>query len=207
MVFSTGYQANLGLMSALAGQAAITSCSTPTATRRFTMAARWAMPTSYGSSTTTSPIWKSGSGRIPDGAGTLVVLEGVYSMMGDIAPLKDMVAVAKAAGAMIAVDEAHAMGFFGENGRGVFEAAGVDGRYRFRRRHLFEIGRNGRRLHRVEPSEVRGAAPTCRRPYVYTASLPPAVVACAATSIRKLKYRARQARASVGGEPPPTSAS
>jgi 7-keto-8-aminopelargonate synthetase-like enzyme len=46
-------------------------------------------------------------------------------MLGDVAPLKEMVAVAKANGAMVLVDEAHSMGFIGENGRGVAEAQGV----------------------------------------------------------------------------------
>ncbi len=57
--------------------------------------------------------------RIPEGAGKLVVLEGVYSMLGDVAPLKEMVAVAKKHGCMVLVDEAHSMGFIGEHGRGV----------------------------------------------------------------------------------------
>src|SRR3546814_4062603 len=60
-------------------------------------------------------------GRLPADAGTLVVLEGVYSMLGDIAPLREMVAVAKKHGCMVLVDEAHSMGFFGPNGRGVYE--------------------------------------------------------------------------------------
>ena len=47
-------------------------------------------------------------------------------MLGDIAPLKEMVAVAKKYGAMVLVDEAHSMGFFGPNGRGVYEAQGLD---------------------------------------------------------------------------------
>ena len=63
-------------------------------------------------------------GRIPEGAGKLVILEGVYSMMGDIAPLKEMIAVAKKHGAMVLVDEAHSMGFIGPNGRGVAEDQG-----------------------------------------------------------------------------------
>ena len=56
--------------------------------------------------------------RVPEGAGKLVVLEGVYSMLGDVAPLKEMVAVCKANGAMVLVDEAHSMGFIGENAAG-----------------------------------------------------------------------------------------
>jgi len=46
-------------------------------------------------------------------------------MLGDVAPLKEMVAVSKAAGAMVLVDEAHSMGFIGPNGRGVAEDQGV----------------------------------------------------------------------------------
>ena len=49
--------------------------------------------------------------RVPEGAGKLVILEGVYSMLGDLAPLKEMVAIAKKYGAMVLVDEAHSMGF------------------------------------------------------------------------------------------------
>jgi len=63
--------------------------------------------------------------RLPPEAGKLVVLEGVYSMLGDVAPLKEMVAISKQNGAMVLVDEAHSMGFIGEHGRGVAEAQGV----------------------------------------------------------------------------------
>ena len=100
---------------------AITLCSTSIATPRSGMVARWAMPRSYHSSTTTSRRWRSAFAAFPEGAGKLVVLEGVYSMLGDIAPLKEMVAIAKKYGAMVLVDEAHSMGFIGENGRGVVE--------------------------------------------------------------------------------------
>ena len=64
--------------------------------------------------------------RLPAEAGKLVILEGVYSMLGDVAPLKEMVRVSKEAAAMVLVDEAHSMGFIGENGRGVCRGAGCD---------------------------------------------------------------------------------
>src|SRR3546814_12247619 len=70
-------------------------------------------------------------GRRPADAGKLVVLEGVYSMLGDIAPLREMVAVAKKHGCMVLVDEAHSMGFFGPNGRGVYEEQGLEGAVEF----------------------------------------------------------------------------
>ncbi len=126
-------------------------------------------------------------GRIPAEAGKLVVLEGVYSMLGDIAPLTEMIAIAKKHNAMILVDEAHSMGFFGPNGRGVAEEQGclddVD----------FVIGTFSKSVGTVggfctsNHPKFEIMRLVCR-PYVFTASLPPSVVATAATSIRKLMH-------------------
>ena len=126
-------------------------------------------------------------GRLPPEAGKLVVLEGVYSMLGDIAPLAEMVAVAKAHGAMVLVDEAHAMGFFGAHGRGVSEAAGVEDQVDF------VIGTFSKSVGTVGGFCVSNHPKfevlrlVCR-PYIFTASLPPAVVASSAASIRKLMH-------------------
>ncbi len=125
--------------------------------------------------------------RIPAEAGKLVVLEGVYSMLGDVAPLKEMVAVSKAAGAMVLVDEAHSMGFIGANGRGVAEEQGVLDDVDF------VIGTFSKSVGTVGGFCVSNHPKfeilrlVCR-PYVFTASLPPSVVATAATSIRKLMH-------------------
>ena len=56
----------------------------------------------------------------------LVVVEGVYSMDGDLVPLPEIVAVCKEYGARILIDEAHSTFLFGENGRGVAEHFGMD---------------------------------------------------------------------------------
>jgi 8-amino-7-oxononanoate synthase len=56
--------------------------------------------------------------RIPETAGKLVVVDGVYSMGGDIAPLPEIVAICKKYGARIMVDDAHSIGVLGEGGRG-----------------------------------------------------------------------------------------
>src|SRR3546814_1857929 len=111
-------------------------------------------------------------------------------MLGDIAPLKEMVAVARKHGAMIAVDEAHGMGFFGPNGRGVFEEAGVESDVDF------VVGTFSKSVGTVGGFVVSNHPKfevlrlVCR-PYVFTASLPPSVVATAATSIRKLMHAGR----------------
>lgn len=55
-----------------------------------------------------------------------IVVEGVYSMDGDMAPLRAIAALADQNGAHLIVDEAHATGLFGENLRGVHEMAGLD---------------------------------------------------------------------------------
>jgi 7-keto-8-aminopelargonate synthetase-like enzyme len=94
-----------------------------------------------------------------------VVLEGVYSMLGDIAPLKEMIAVAKAHGAMVLVDEAHSMGFIGPNGRGVAEEQGVLDEVDFVIGTFSKsVGTVGRLL-RLQPSQVRdhaaGVPPLC----------------------------------------------
>lgn len=58
-------------------------------------------------------------------ARTLVITESVFSMDGDCAPLADIVRLKKAYGAMLLVDEAHAVGVLGENGRGLADALNV----------------------------------------------------------------------------------
>ncbi|MEO0499448.1 MAG: aminotransferase class I/II-fold pyridoxal phosphate-dependent enzyme [Pseudomonadota bacterium] len=192
MVFSTGYQANLGLMSALAGRGDYIILDADSHASIYDGCAMGNADIVRFRHNDVADLEKR-LRRVPEGAGKLVVLEGVYSMVGDVAPLAEMVAVAKAAGAMVAVDEAHAMGFFGENGRGVFEAAGVEADVDF------VVGTFSKSVGTVGGFIVSNhpkfdVLRFVSRPYVYTASLPPAVVACSAASIRKLMH-ARDKRA------------
>jgi 8-amino-7-oxononanoate synthase len=55
----------------------------------------------------------------------LIVIDGVFSMEGDVAPLKEITALAKKYNASVMVDEAHGLGVFGKNGEGVCHALGV----------------------------------------------------------------------------------
>ncbi len=184
MVFSTGYQANLGLMSTIAGKEDFIILDADSHASIYDGCALGNAQIVRFRHTCVEDLEKR-LRRLPPQGGRLVVLEGVYSMLGDIAPLKEMVAVAKAAGAMVAVDEAHGMGFFGKNGRGVFEEAGVEDEVDF------VVGTFSKSVGTVGGFVVSNHPKfdvmrlVCR-PYVFTASLPPSVVATAATSIRKL---------------------
>ncbi|WP_375545922.1 serine palmitoyltransferase [Tsuneonella litorea] len=186
MVFSTGYQANLGIISTIAGKGdyvVLDIDSHASIWDGCALGNAEVVPFKHND----IEAMDKRLGRIPEGAGKLVVLEGVYSMLGDVAPLKEMVAVAKKHGAMVLVDEAHSMGFIGEHGRGVCEAAGVMDDCDF------IIGTFSKSVGTVGGFCVSNHPKfeimrlVCR-PYVFTASLPPSVVATAATSIRKLMH-------------------
>jgi glycine C-acetyltransferase/8-amino-7-oxononanoate synthase len=190
MVFSTGYQANLGLMSTIAGKEDYIILDADSHASIYDGCALGNAQIVRFRHNNVEDLDKR-LGRLPAEGGRLVVLEGVYSMLGDIAPLKEMVAVAKKHGAMIAVDEAHGMGFFGENGRGVFEEAGVEDDVDFVIGTFSKsVGTVGGFIVSNHPKfEVLRLV--CR-PYVFTASLPPSVVATAATSIRKLMHSGKK---------------
>ena len=184
MVFSTGYQANLGIISTIAGKddyIVLDIDSHASIWDGCSLGNAQVVPFKHNDIEAMEKRLK----RIPAGAGKLVVLEGVYSMLGDVAPLKKMIAVAKANGAMVLVDEAHSMGFIGPNGRGVAEEQDVLDQVDF------VIGTFSKSVGTVGGFCVSNHPKfeimrlVCR-PYVFTASLPPSVVATAATSIRKL---------------------
>ena len=186
MVFSTGYQANLGIISTIAGKGDYIVLDIDSHASIYdgcAMGKAEVVPFRHNDIEALEKRLK----RIPEGAGKLVVLEGVYSMLGDVAPLKEMVRISKEAGAMVLVDEAHSMGFIGENGRGVAEDQGVLDDVDF------VIGTFSKSVGTVGGFCVSSHPDfeimrlVCR-PYVFTASLPPSVVATAATSIRKLMH-------------------
>jgi 7-keto-8-aminopelargonate synthetase-like enzyme len=186
MVFSTGYQANLGIISTIAGKEDYIILDIDSHASIYDGCAlgnAQIVPFRHNDVDALEKRLR----RLPPEAGKLIVLEGVYSMLGDVAPLDKMVPLAKSHGAMVLVDEAHSMGFIGEHGRGVAEAQGVIDDVDF------IIGTFSKSVGTVGGFCVSNHPKfeilrlVCR-PYVFTASLPPSVVATAATSIRKLMH-------------------
>jgi 8-amino-7-oxononanoate synthase len=115
--------------------------------------------------------------RLPKGqTNRLVIVEGLYSIHGDVAPLAEILAACKAGGAYLLVDEAHSFGVYGERGLGCAEAQGVLGEIDF------VVGTFSKALAAVggfavsDHPELR-ALHFAARPYVFTASPSPATVA------------------------------
>jgi len=118
----------------------------------------------------------------------LLVVEGLYSMLGDRAPLADIVAVKQKYGAYLMVDEAHSLGVLGDNGRGLAEEAGVEDGVDF------VVGTFSKSLGAIggfcvsnhpELDLVRYAS----RPYVFTASSSPSIIASTRQALRILSAR------------------
>ena len=186
IVFSTGYMANLGMISTLVGKGEYVILDADSHASIYDGCKQGVAEIVRFRHNSVEDLDKR-LGRLPKDAGKLVVLEGVYSMLGDVAPLKEMVAVAKKHGAMVLSDEAHSMGFYGPNGRGVYEAQGLEGEVDF------VVGTFSKSVGTVGGFCISNhpkfeAIRLACRPYIFTASLPPSVVATAATSIRKLKH-------------------
>jgi glycine C-acetyltransferase/8-amino-7-oxononanoate synthase len=186
MVFSTGYQANLGIISTIAGKGDYVILDIDSHASIYDGCKMGDAEIVAFRHNDVEALEKRLK-RLPPEAGKLVVLEGVYSMLGDVAPLKEMIAVSKAAGAMVLVDEAHSMGFIGEHGRGVAEAQGVIDDVDF------IIGTFSKSVGTVGGFCVSNHPKfevlrfVCR-PYVFTAALPPSVMASSIASIKKLMH-------------------
>ena len=184
MVFSTGYQANLGIISTIAGKGDYIILDIDSHASIYDGCKMGDAEIVAFRHNDVEALEKRLK-RLPPEAGKLVVLEGVYSMLGDVAPLVEMVRVSKEAGAMVLVDEAHSMGFIGQHGRGVAEEQGVIDDVDF------IIGTFSKSVGTVGGFCVSNHPKfevlrlVCR-PYVFTAALPPSVMASSEASIRKL---------------------
>ena len=117
LVFSTGYSANLGLISGLVGRGEMVlldkldhASIVDGAKMSFGETERFNHGDLAGLE---RKLERAGNGR-----GTMIVVDGVYSMEGDIADVPGLVRVARRFGAALAVDDAHSLGVLGPNGEG-----------------------------------------------------------------------------------------
>jgi 8-amino-7-oxononanoate synthase len=175
MVFTTGYQANLGLISGLCGpddtvMIDLESHASIYDGARLSGAQLFAFRHNDASDLARK-LTRQRAGRQ-----CLVVVEGLYSIGGDVAPLVDIAAACSEAGAYLLVDEAHAFGAYGDRGLGCAEAQGLLDRVDFL------VGTFSKTLAGVGGFCVSNHAALkllhfASRPYVFTASGSPANVA------------------------------
>lgn len=116
----------------------------------------------------------------------IVITDGVFSMDGDIAPLPDIAGVAEEHDAFLIVDDAHATGVLGKNGKGSLEFFGLT------RRDIIQMGTYSKALgsfgaYIAGPAEVRDYLINKARAFIYTTALPPSVIAASIAAIRILQ--------------------
>lgn len=186
MVFSTGYQANLGVLSSLVGRGDHLMLDADSHASIYDGSRLGHAEVIRFRHNNPDDLYKRL--RRLDGApgDRLIVVEGIYSMLGDTAPLKEIAHVKRETGAYLLVDEAHSLGVLGERGRGLAEAAGVE------KDVDFIVGTFSKSLGSVggfcvSDSEDFEILRIVCRPYMFTASLPPGVVASTLTALAKLQ--------------------
>ena len=172
LVFSTGYGANLGMISGLVGRGETVyldkldhACIVDGAKLSFGDTQRF----NHGDLDGLVRLLE----RNTTGKGTLIVVDGVYSMEGDIADVPELVRIARRYGAALAVDDAHSLGVLGPNGEGTGAHFGMQqevdiiaGTFS---KSLASVGGfvagDDQMIHYLKHHS---------RPFIFTASLPPA---------------------------------
>src|SRR3954470_12828562 len=126
LVFTTGYQANVGALSTLlqpGDTVIVDSGDHASIMDGVAMSHAKVRPFRHNRLKRLEELLDRAVG---DGGGVLVVVDGVYSMEGDVCDLQTVVPLAKRYGARVMVDEAHGVGTLGAHGRGACEALGVE---------------------------------------------------------------------------------
>lgn len=205
IVFTTGYQANLGMMSGLAGPKDTIFLDADSHSSIYdgcTLSGAKLVRFRHNDATDLDKRLTRSEG---EEGGRLVVVEGIYSMLGDRAPLADFVAVKKKHGFQLLADEAHSFGVLGPHGRGLADEAGVEDDIDFIvgtfSKSVGAIGGFGAGNHPLFET-LRYAM----RPYMFTASSSPASIATSLAAIKKLaaeperrdRLRANSARLFAG---------
>ncbi|EKD41742.1 MAG: hypothetical protein ACD_73C00551G0003 [uncultured bacterium] len=184
LVFTTGYQANLGMLTALINKNSIAIVDRLAHASihdgcRLMEGETIRFP--HNDLKALEEILKN----IPEDKGALLFVDGVYSMEGDLGPLPELVALAKKYGARIAVDDAHGLGVIGPGGRGTVHHFGLQNEVDL------VVGTFSKSLASIGgfvagKRKVIDFIMHFGRPMLFSASLPPASAAAALSALEIL---------------------
>ncbi len=185
MVFSTGYQANLGSLSALAGKGDFLLLDSDSHASIYDGARLSQAETIRFRHNDPDNLNRRLERLGSDASRALIVVEGLYSMLGDQPPLEAFVEVKERHGAWLLVDEAHSFGVFGDKGLGLTEAFGLLDRVDF------VVGTFSKSLAGiggfcVSPHPELELMRLACRPYIFTASPSPATIAGTRAALERL---------------------
>lgn len=181
LVFNSGYAANTGVIPAIAGEGdlilsdSLNHASIIDGCRLSRAEVRVYRHKDAGQVET---LLKSGT----NAKRKLIVTDGVFSMDGDIAPLRDLVSLSEKYDAILMVDDAHGTGVLGKTGRGAIEHAGVIGRV-----HI-QMGTLGKAFgsfgaYAAGSKELIDLLINRARSFIYSTALPPSVCAASIAAI------------------------
>ena len=185
MTFSTGFQTNLGILSALCGKSDYVLCDKENHASIYDgCKLSYAKMLRYRHNDMDE--LERRLQQVPDNAGCLIVTDGVFSMGGDICNLPEIVRLARQYGARVMVDDAHGLGVIGKGGRGTASYFGLEdqvdvvmGTFS---KSLASIGG-----YMAASADVVDYVRHASRPYIFCASIPPASCATAIEALHILR--------------------
>ncbi len=193
MTFSTGFQSNLGIISGLCGMNDVVLCDKENHASIYDgIKLSYAKMVRYRHGDMQD--LEARLAAVPETSGKLIVTDGVFSMSGEICKLPEIVALAEKYGARVMVDDAHGLGVLGEHGMGTAEYFGLEDKVDIIMgtfsKSLGSLGGYMASTRRVT-DYVRHTS----RPYIFSASITPASVACAREALKILREEPQRVRA------------
>jgi len=181
----TGFQTNLGIISALVGRNDYVICDRDNHASIYD-----GCKLSYGKMLrfrhNDMADLESCLKRVPEGAGILIVTDGVFSMGADLCNLPEICRLGKEYGARIMVDDAHALGVIGKGGRGTASYFGLEDQVDI---YMGPFSKSLASLggYAAGPKRVIDYIKHNSRPFMFAASITPASCAVALAALRKLE--------------------
>lgn len=185
MTFPSGFQSNLGILSAIAGHGDYILCDRENHASIYDgCRLSYARMLTYGHSDMEQLEMQLQ--KIPDNAGRLIVTDGVFSMQGDIAKLPEICRLAKKYGARVMVDDAHGLGVIGEGGRGTASYYGLEDQVDI---YMGTFSKSLASLggYMAASAQVVDYVRHNSRPFIFAAAIPPASCAVALAALRHIR--------------------